>query len=123
MSRRNLGRAPSDVPIIHNEKETSHDWIRWFGQIAEHVFKVDKYQVAINPTSVSANTTSEQNFALSGVASNDMLIVEKPSHTAGLGIVGWRVSAKDQISITFMNCTGSPIDPPNEVYNILVMKV
>ena len=123
MAIRNRGRAPTNVHIVEHDLSTNSDWERWFGKIASSVFEVQKYDVTFNPSSVSANTTSEQNVTVSGVASNDLVFTIKPTHTTGLGIVNTRVSAQDTVSITFMNATGSPIDPPSESYTFLVLKV
>lgn len=73
---------------------------------------------ALSPSAVSANTSAEQTFTFSGVRATDFLCtVIKPTAQAGLGIVGWRITAADTIGITFMNNTGSPITPTAaEVY-------
>jgi hypothetical protein len=75
--------------------------------------RVFRATITISPAIVSANTTAEQTFTLSGlVASTDSIIgVSKPTAQAGLGIVGWRVSADNTIAITFSNNTGSGITP------------
>jgi len=120
--RRTAGRLPLEQPLL--EKENVEDtWAKWFTTVSDNVYRYDKYEVSFNPTSVSANTTSEQTITIVGVASNDFVTISKPSHTAGLGIVNIRVSAKDTIAITYMNNTGSPIDPPSETYIIKVEKI
>lgn len=80
-------------------------------------------QVAIDVTSKSANTTGEQTVTVPGVKAGDIVVaVNKPSHSAGLGIVNARVSAADTIAITFGNYTGSPIDPASETYTIVIAR-
>lgn len=67
---------------------------------------------ALSPASVAANTTAEQLFTFPGILATDMIIeINKPTAQAGLGIVGKRVSAANQIGITFSNNTASPIVP------------
>lgn len=80
--------------------------------------------VTLSPAQVSANTTAEQTFALSGIDTNDIVLaVEKPTAQAGLGIVGHRVSAVDTLAITFSNNTGSGITPTaSQVYSVAVMR-
>ena len=80
------------------------------------------YSVSINPTSVGANTTSEQTFTVVGLKTTDVVVVNKPSHQTGLGIVGARVSAANTLAITFMNTTGAGIDPSSETYTILAIR-
>lgn len=79
-------------------------------------------QQSIDVASVSANTTAEQDFTVPGLKTGDFVKVSKPSHSAGLGIVNARVKAADTLSVTFMNCTGSPIDPAAETYSIYVLR-
>lgn len=121
-TKRTAAHAPLQMPLAEGMR-LRPEWERWLGLVSEQVFRRDKYSVTINPTSVSANTTSEQAFTVNGVDAGDVVIVVKPTHTAGLGIVNARVSGTNELSITFMNATGSPIDPPSETYTIFVMKV
>jgi hypothetical protein len=76
-------------------------------------FPIRKYTITITPAAVSANSTSEQTFTCTGLvlATDTIIGVSKPTHQTGLGIVGWRVSADNQIAIAFMNNTGVGITP------------
>lgn len=77
----------------------------------------------INPASVAANTTAEQTFTVRGLRASDVLImVQKPTLSAGLGLVNWRISANNTIAITFSNNTGSGIDAGSEAYKLLVAR-
>lgn len=81
--------------------------------------------VALTPSAVSANTTAQQTFTVTGVKTTDVVIsVEKPSHQAGLGIVGARVTAADTVGITFSNNTGAGITPTaGETYDFVVARL
>lgn len=69
-------------------------------------------QLTLSPVAVSANTTAEQTFTVNGLKTGDVpLTVNKPTAQAGLGIVGYRVSAANTLALTFSNNTGSPITP------------
>lgn len=84
---------------------------------------IKKYTAVLTPAAVGANTTAEQTFTLTGtlVATDTVISVNKPTAQVGLGIVGWRISANDQVSITFSNNTGAPITPTaGQTYAILV---
>lgn len=72
--------------------------------------------VALTPTSVAANTTAEQLFAVPNVVASSAVWVNKPSATNGLGIAGVRVSAAGTIGITYCNVLGAAITPPAESY-------
>ena len=79
----------------------------------------------LSPAAVAANTTAEQAFAnIPLVEAGDMVIgVNKPTAQAGLGIVGQRVSAVGEISLTFSNNTIASITPTaSQVYYFAVMK-
>lgn len=69
--------------------------------------------LVLSPALIVLNTTAEQTFSCPGVkAGRDVVLnVEKPTAQAGLGIVGARISADDQVAITFSNNTGSSITP------------
>lgn len=79
---------------------------------------------AQSPASVAANTTAEQNLAVTGLLATDVVIgVSKPTAQAGLGIVGWRVISAGHLGLTFANDTGSPITPTaTETYTIVVAR-
>lgn len=81
--------------------------------------------VALTPSAVSANTTAQQTFTVTGVKVGDVVVaVEKPSHQAGLGIVGFRVTAADTVGITFSNNTGAGITPTaGETYDIVIARL
>lgn len=97
-------------------------WNIWFQRLRNATAKVQTFTETLNPTTVSANTTSEQTFTVTGLTTRDIVYVNKPSHTAGLGIGNARVSADDTLAITFINPTGSGIDPPSEDYYITAIR-
>lgn len=98
------------------------DLDKWLQILRDALPKTQTYTATLNPGAVGANTTSEQTFSVIGLDTADTVIVNKSSHTAGLGIVNARVSAKDVIAITFMNTTAGSIDPPNEAYSIVSIR-
>lgn len=82
---------------------------------------VRKYTATLSPALVAANTTAEQLFTVTGVNVSDVVVVNKPTAQAGLGIVGVRASAANQVGITFSNNTAAGITPTaSEVYSFLV---
>lgn len=84
-------------------------------------------QSVISPTltfeEVSANTTEEQTATVNGLQVGDCVYVSKPTHQAGIGIVGARVSAANTLAVTWMNTTAGGITPTAaEVYTVLVSR-
>ncbi len=69
------------------------------------------YSQALTPASVAANTTAEQSFNVTGVPALSVVVVNKQSAQAGLGITGARVTGANFVGITFANFTATPITP------------
>ena len=79
---------------------------------ARRVRQLLQFSAVLSPAEVAINTTAEELFTVAGVAAGDVLLaVNKPTAQVGLGIVGWRVSAANQVGITFANVTGVAITP------------
>lgn len=90
-----------------------------------NIFKQVMVTMTLTPAQVAANTTAEQLFTLAGVQlANDAVVsVSKPTSQAGLGIVNYRVSANNQIGITFANNTAAPITPTaGEKYKVVICR-
>lgn len=107
---------PVDLAPLTQE---SKDWLYY---LWEKVSGMRSYQATLDPASVAANTSAEQTFTVSGLTTDDNVVVNKPSVTAGIGIVNARVSAANTLAITFMNSTAGAIDPASEQYEITAIK-
>ena len=67
---------------------------------------------ALTPAAVPATPAgSEQIFSVPGAALGTFPIVNKPTNQAGLGITNVRVTAQDQVAITFLNNSSGAITP------------
>ena len=95
---------------------------RWFQKVSAVLPKIVTYTATIDPASVAANTMAEQTFTVTGLTTQDIVSVNKPSSTSGLGIVGVRVSAANTLAITFYNGTGAPINAGSESYLIAAIR-
>lgn len=73
---------------------------------------------------VATTTTAEQAFTVTGLAVTDTVVgVSKPTAQAGLGVVGWRVSAINSMGITFANVTGAAITPTStDTYALMIFR-
>lgn len=92
------------------------------GIIQGNTASINVITSSLNVASVAANTTAEQTFTVTGLKANDLVMVNKPSANAGLGIVNARVSAADTLALTFVNATGAGIDAGSEAYTIIVVR-
>ena len=86
------------------------------------ITKVQVYTATINPAAVGAGTSAEQTFTVTGLTTSDVVVVNKPSATTGVGIVNARVSAADTLALTFMNATAGSVDPASETYTIIALR-
>jgi hypothetical protein len=80
------------------------------------------YTPSLTPSSVLANTSAEQDFAVAGVTTADTISVAGPAPTAGTGIVNVRVKSNDVVSITFGNFTAGPLTPASGTYRIIAFR-
>ena len=69
------------------------------------------YATTQSPTSVAPNTAAEQALTVTGVATGQLVIVNKPTAQAGLALATARVSAANTIQVTFANDTAATITP------------
>lgn len=94
----------------------------WLNRIVELLPLVQTFAADFDPASVSANSESVQTISIAGVTTEDILVVNKPTNTAGLDLVHAWVSADDTVSVKFRNLTGSPINPGTETYRVLAVR-
>lgn len=70
-------------------------------------------RVILSPAACAANTSAEQTFTVptpNGAAAG-LVLINKPTAQAGLIVGEGRISAANQVGITFGNFTGAPITP------------
>lgn len=86
-----------------------------------NLLKVMAFTVTFNPASIASATSAEQDVTVTGVQANDIVIaVNKPTATAGVGIVNARVKSANTVSLTFMNATAGALDPASESYTFVI---
>ena len=78
---------------------------------------------SLTPASVGAATVAEQTFTVTGVQLGDVICVDHPSITAGVGPCSARVSALNQVAIAFVNPTAGALTPAAGVYRISVTRI
>src|ERR1700735_417480 len=74
-----------------------------------NIWKNGVFNLTLSPASVAVTTTTEQTFAATGIGLivGDLVLVNKPTSQAGLGIVGARVSAAGTFAIPYFNFSAS----------------
>lgn len=71
----------------------------------------------------SSSATAEQSFTATGLATTDIVEgISKPTQQANLGIVGYRVSGTNSLSITFVAAGQSATPTGNETYGVVLYR-
>jgi hypothetical protein len=88
---------------------------------------IETLTVTLTPTTATINSVQEMTFSGLGtnIAVGDVIVgVSKPTQTAGVGVVGWRVdgTTADKFYVSFANVTGTTVTPAAEAYLITVLK-
>ena len=93
------------------------------GEDGTAISQIRIFTPVLNPDTVSAASTAEEEYAVNGLSTDDTVIVNKPSHTSGCGIVNAVVSADDTLALTWMNAdVALDCDPPSELYSIIAIR-
>ena len=87
-----------------------------------NIFRVFALSGSLNPGSVAAGTSAEQNVPVVGVRVGDFVIAEKPSLDAGLVVGSCRVNQDGNIKVNLMNATANPTNAGDEVWRFLVFR-
>lgn len=112
-----------DPPQSLSVEEWERYWLPWIKRLSDAFPKIQTVSLALTPVSVAANTTAEQTFTVTGLNTNDMVFVTKPSLDAGLGVTGARVTAADTLGITYVNATAVALTPTAEIYKIASIRL
>lgn len=117
------GIQPPDQAELNLFEQNFIQLGRWFRLLYNAFPKVQTISAMIDVASVSANTESVQTFTVAGLTTSDVVIVNKPSNSAGLDLVQAWVSATSTLSLKFRNNTGSTINPDSETYRIVATRL
>lgn len=115
-------QPPSPYLIQAIERILGGEFARFISIIANTYPRVRSYSPSINPASVAANSEDEQDFAVAGLTAADVVIVNKPTRTAGLNLAQARADT-DKLYLTYQNTTGSPINAGAETYAIIAIRL
>lgn len=116
-----LENIPQDI-MYDSEGNMTASWLHWFSNLIDSVPFFRAKAVTLDPGSIGANTTATETVTFNGVTTNDLVAVNKPSHTTGLSVSAF-VSAADTVTLVFMNATGGAIDPGSEDYLLFTVRM
>lgn len=92
-----------------------------FAGNADNSATLSKYQITNATTNPGASTTGEVTSLCTGLATTDVIAVNKPAAQAGLGVAGYRVSAANQLGINYTNISSGAITTSAEAYDVLAI--
>jgi hypothetical protein len=87
-----------------------------------NIARIFAVSVTFDPASVATITTAEQTTTVRGLKVGDFVVWQKPTNTAGVGVVNARVSATDTLALTFVNPTAGGVDAASETWSFLVFR-
>lgn len=109
-------------PPNHLEIEDRPNLLKWFLSLWSTYPRIRIYEVSVTPGTLTANSITNVTVTVTGISTNDILIVNKPSFTSGVGVVDVYATATDTVDITFICDKGSPTTPPTETYRIVAIR-
>lgn len=109
-------------PPKNLETQNTPNLLKWFYSLWATYPRIRIYMVSVTPGTLPANSVTNVVVTVAGVTAKDILVVNKPSFTSGVGVVDVWCSAADTVNITFICDKGSPTTPPTEVYRIVAIR-
>jgi hypothetical protein len=108
-----MGETHFSGPVIGESGVKSGDGGTTFSEVKE-------YTATIDPSAVSADSVASEEFTVTGLLENDVVVVNAGADDIGIGNV--RVSADDTLKVTFINPTSSQIDPASSDWSIIAFR-
>lgn len=87
-----------------------------------NIARIFAISVTFDPAAVATITTAEQSATIPGLKVGDFVFWQKPTNTAGVGVVNARVSAADTLQLTFVNPTAGSVNAASETWQFLVFR-
>lgn len=75
-------------------------------------------QFTYDPASQATVDTDEDTVTVQGLQVGDFVVVNKPTHTDGVGLTDARVTAANTLSVTWVNPTAGSVNPGSETYTL-----
>lgn len=92
------------------------------GASGTRLTQIRVYAPSLTPTSVAANSSAEQTFAVTGLSTADKVLLNGPAPTANCVPVHARVSVADTLKVTFVNVTAGALTPAAGTYLVLAIR-
>ena len=96
--------------------------MRWLQSVAHAVPRMASYSVSLTPGSVAGSSTAEQEFAVAGLHTDDVVFVNMPGYVSGILVGGARVETVGKVRLLFVNIAVGAQSPPAGVYKIYAIR-
>jgi len=123
MIEKGILSAPVGGIIEEGGTTVSFLFRRWFDDLWRNYPKIQTFTKALDPGTVSAGTESVSTITVTGVTTDDSIVVNKPTNDAGLDLVTAWASASGVVSVKFRNPSGGDISPGEETYKIVATRM
>lgn len=94
----------------------------YFGRAADILLTGHFFSLAIEPAEVPTDDTTDEEFALPGILTTDIIVINQAVYQQGLSIVGARVDTDNILTITFLNTTGAGVVPTPQTIQVLAVR-
>lgn len=97
---------------------------RYLSKLPLFITQFSLATVTWDPSTVNTMSTARQSASVSGVSTTDYVFVLKPTNTTGLSVNPLcTVTAADTVDVEFINNSMAVIDPPEEDYIFIILRV
>lgn len=86
------------------------------------ISQIRTYAPSLTPASVATIVVAEQTFTVTGLTTDDVVVVNPPAISTAVGLAGARVSAANTLAIRFVNPTAGALTPTAGVYTVLAFR-
>lgn len=86
------------------------------------VTKIVKGTASVNFDSIANGATGSKTFTVTGAAVGDVIVVNPPALTTGLGFAGAAVTGSNTVTVYALNASAAPIDEGAATFTYMLVK-
>ena len=118
-----LGTSATDLVSLYGQTPVAQANVGPANLIAGTMFDtglLTKYQLTNATVAVGATTSAEVTTTVcTGLLTTDVVAVNKPTQTGGIGVASYRVSAANKIGIGYINASSGSVTTSAETYDVI----
>lgn len=117
-----LENFPRNAKMFNDAGIMASEWHVWFAKLLESVPKMTPYTFTLDPGNILAHATNMESVTLTGLSTQDIIVVNKPAYISGVIIEGV-CSVANRLDITFANITALAINPGSATYSCYAFRL